>query len=619
MMMNNQNTSGTENVSNNNLNPPVNPENTNVSEKPDINSILNGTSDQIGNTSENLNSESIPKNEPGVGNVPVQATQSVVDPSLNNNPVVPTIESIPQSVPEVGSVPVQATQSVVDPSSNNNPVVPTIESIPQTVPEVGSVPVQTTQAVVDPSSNNNPVVPTIESIPQSVPEVGSVSVQTIQAVVDPSSNNNPVVPTIESIPQSGPEVGSVPVQTTQAVVDPSLNNNPVVPTIGSIPQSAPVQTMSTGVDSMINTSQVSSVNDSTNISNPAVNQMNGMANAINSTVFENQMPTTTPSNDNEFNAIPQPPVFEEEPKKKNKGKFDKKILIVVLIVILIAAIGFGVYYFLTSAKSTATRSIVTNDLKLELGQTLSQNVEDYAKITGYKKESCTLDLSNVSTSNVSTYKYYVKCENEKKEGTIIVDDTTAPQLILNDLAVLPNAQIKPEDFVEQCVDASNCSYKFNGDYQAITKEVGEYDIEIEASDDFNNKTVLKAKLTVTLNAPVKYMTCTSKEMNLESGEGTYVDSYKIGIDASNNFLNAKRISQFNYRDEASYNNATQNYEKSIGINNIIGTESFSQSTKTITLKSDKNLKDIESDLDGTLSKNMSLFSIYMEGYGYTCK
>ncbi len=91
MMMNNQNTSGTENVSNNNLNPPVNPENTNVSEKPDINSILNGTSDQIGNTSENLNSESIPKNEPGVGNVPVQATQSVVDPSLNNNPVVPTI------------------------------------------------------------------------------------------------------------------------------------------------------------------------------------------------------------------------------------------------------------------------------------------------------------------------------------------------------------------------------------------------------------------------------------------------------------------------------------------------------------------------------------------------
>ena len=115
------------------------------------------------------------------------------------------------------------------------------------------------------------------------------------------------------------------------------------------------------------------------------------------------------------------------------------------------------------------------------------------------------------------------------------------------------------------------------------------------------------------------MMCTSKETVLENNEANYVDAYKIGMDANNNFLNATRISQFSYNDETSYSQAAQNYDKNNGIHNIIGTESFSPTTKTITLKSNKALKDIENDLNGTLSKNMSLFSIYMEGYGYTCK
>ena len=563
-MMNNQNASGTENVSDNNsLNPQINPGNINSSERPNINSILNGEN-----------------------NTDVNGGQGEI------NSAVPVIESIPQSVP------VQTSTTVNPSMSDNSTVVPTVESIPQGEPQVVNTSIQTPTTVNPSMSNNSTIVPTVESIPQSEPQVVNTSIQT-PTTVNPSINDNStVVPTVESIPQSEPQVVNTSVQTPLPVADSSINNT---------------NNNSTSVES----NQSGSINNQVDLNNPAVNQMNGMANAVNSTVYENQTPPA--SNNDEFNAIPQPPVFEEEPKKKAKAKFDKKILIIILIVILIAAIGFGVYYFLTSAKSSAANSIITNDLKFELGQTLSQDINDYAKITGFKKENCTLDLSNVSTTRVSTYKYYVTCGNEKKEGTVIVDDTTVPQLVLNDLVVLPNAQIKPEDFVEQCIDASNCTLKFNGDYQTITKEVGEYDIEIEASDDFNNKTVLKTKLNVTLNAPVKYMTCTSKEKSLENDEVRFVDSYKIGIDANNNFLNATRISQFNYKNETSYERATQNYEKSIGINNIIGTENFLPSSKTITLKSNKDLKGIENDLNGTLNKNMSLFTIYIEGYGYTCK
>ncbi len=551
MMMNNQNTSGSDRMSeNNNLNPQTNSGNINSSERTNINSILNG-SNSLGNESS----------------------------QEQNSTTISNLESIPQTGAVTSTTSVE-TPSTVNPI-NNDVVIPKIESIPQTGAVTNTTSVET-PSIVSPI-NNDVAIPKIESIPQTETEGVEISVEPSSVVS--SSNNDAVSPTVESIPQTGIEVDDTLVE------------------------------KSSSVDSNLESRVVENPNVVSN--NPAIAQMNGMVNAINSTVSDNQ--NVASSVENEFNVIPAPPVFEENIKKKEKGNFGQRFLIIFLIVILILTIGFGVYYFLTMTKTNSTSSIETKELKLELGTTLSQNVSNYADIKGFKSNNCSLDLSNVDVSRVSTYKYYVTCGDTKKEGTIIVDDTTAPQLVLNDLTVLPNAQIKPEDFVEQCMDASNCTFKFTADYQAITKEIGEYDIEIEASDDFNNKTVLNTKLIVTLNAPVKYMMCTSKETVLENNEANYVDAYKIGMDANNNFLNATRISQFSYNDETSYSQAAQNYDKNNGIHNIIGTESFSPTTKTITLKSNKALKDIENDLNGTLSKNMSLFSIYMEGYGYTCK
>ncbi len=524
-MMNNQNTSGTENGSgNNNLNPQMNQENFSSSERPNINSILNENSNQFGKETTVVEADNN------------ASSQTLSAPSTINDSSTPTVETIPQN----------GVEAVNNNLSNPTPIVS--------------------------STINDSSTPTVETIPQNGVQNVNNNLSNPTSVVS-STINDSSTPTVETIPQN--EVQNV-------------NNNETV-----------------------------TETEQTVYNNPAVNQMNGMSNAVNSTVYEKQISPTF-NNDN-FNAIPEPPIFEEESNKKTKAKLDKKILIIILIFILISAIGFGVYYFLTTAKLSVSGTLTTNDLTFELGQTLSQNIEDYATITGFKKEDCTLDLSNVDTTTVSTYKYYVSCGNEKKEGTIIIDDTVVPQLVLNDLIVLPNTEIKPEDFVEQCIDASKCTFKFNGDYQALTKNVGEYDIEIEASDAFNNKSVSTAKLSVTLNAPVKYLTCTSKEMSFDNDKAKYVDSYKIGIDANNNFLLANRITKFNYQDSESYQEAIQIYEKSIGIQNIIGDESFSLATNTITLKSSKTLKDIENDLNGTLSKNMSLFSIYMEGYGYSCK
>ena len=521
-----------------------------------------------------------------------------VEPSLQGNlnqsaePVKPTLDSILNGTP----VSPQINSMEGNVSSNVEPVPmearPIVEEVPPTpiispVNSVSEVPVVDTSA----STMNNGVVQETPSIPvvETIPETPSPLGMTQENLVNQSMEMAAPVETLESS-----------ISATQSEVP------PVVP-IENIEQSAiPTQSASPTLAS----SSVETLSPEPTIDN-SVSPVDTMS-----------TPTdATPQDD--FGAVPVPPVFDDGKKKKEKKERNKddskKTIIVVLLIILIAAIGFGVYYFLSMAKSSANQaSIVLKDVKLELGNTMSSNIDDYATITGYDKNSCTIDLSSVDVNKVSSYKYQVTCGKVVQEGTIIVDDSESPKVTTQDVVLLPNATLNAEDFIEKCTDASSCSYKFAEDYTGLTEKVGEYEVQLVVSDNFNNETKVNAKLTVSRNAPVKYLTCTSKEETLEDIPATLVHSYRIGVDGKDNFFNATRTSLFTYNTLEDYNTAIRSYDASVGIHGIIGTEVLNEADKSISIKTDKTLKEMNQDLNGNLPENASVLRAYLFGIGYTC-
>lgn len=321
----------------------------------------------------------------------------------------------------------------------------------------------------------------------------------------------------------------------------------------------------------------------------------------------------------DFKEVPVPPVFEENDKKEKGHKSTYRTLIVVLIFVLVIAIGFGVYLFLTMAKNSATTvSVVTKDVELELGSMLPSDFDTYATVSGYNKNECQLDLGNVDMNKVSTYKYHVTCGKETVEGTIIVDDTTNPEVILNDLVVLPNSTVKAEDFIDRCLDASTCTYELQTDVTLLLGVLGEHSIEILVSDEYNNKTNVTAKLVVSNTAPIRYLTCKKGAETLEDIQSNLIESYRIGVSSTDTFYNAVRLSEFKFANSKDYQNVKNSYDENLGIHNRIGTIHFNEQNQLILIKENKTLEDMNKDLNGILPNNINILKAYLSGLGYIC-
>lgn len=468
-----------------------------------------------------------------------------------------------------------------------------VESITPVKPTLDAILNGNNEEVVKASFNNNEpisiqnnVAPTIETIDEAVVDTSAQRT---------ASNGNSILnelPIYESIPTSNPS---------------GFNN--VQPNVGSI-QTAPVIE---SIEEVPSFEQVETLNNEEQVE-PLVSE---------ETVMPNLEPPKMESSGqkpiDDFNEVPVPPVFEEKNIKSKNKKGSYQGLIVILIIILIAAIGFGVYYFLKLAKtSVPASSIVTKEVRLELGSTLPTNISEYATISGYKESDCTLNLDNININKVSTYKYSITCGKNSEEGTVIVDDSISPEVITNDLVLLPNANLKAEDFIEKCIDASKCSYEFATDITSVINTVGEHTIEIIASDEYNNKSTVSAKLTISRNAPVRYLTCKKSEEIVEDINAKLVDSYKIGIDLNDNFFNAVRNSEFMFLTQNDYQSVKNSYNETVGIYNRIGNATFIDSSQLISLKANKTLSDMNNELNGSLPSNTNILRAYLSGLGYIC-
>lgn len=240
--------------------------------------------------------------------------------------------------------------------------------------------------------------------------------------------------------------------------------------------------------------------------------------------------------------------------------------VIILIIVILIIIG-GLYY--AYKKYYKNNYLKIKDVTVELGDKLSDNIEDYIKCNNYSLYK--LDLSNVvvdengNTSVTGEYSYSVIKDNEIKRGKVFVKDTTNPTVTVKDLKVGVNEIYGAFDFVESCNDLSMpCVTSFKDASSAdLSSKAGNYKLTIVINDGAGNKV--------------------EKDVNLIVEDGY---SYK---EVKTNTLDVDHLSN----DKADWNETyTYKFDKAYEEEST-EFEEILEKYSTINLNLDKNIKDKE--------------------------
>lgn len=171
----------------------------------------------------------------------------------------------------------------------------------------------------------------------------------------------------------------------------------------------------------------------------------------------------------------------------------KHVFIKCLICLFIIGLVIGVFLFYKNKNTISLKTIT-----IEVGDTLSTNIDNYLK-NGHKyKSDYKLYLEDVDTTKVGEYSYKVKYNKHTKTGKIKVVDTTKPSVQLDDITIGINEEFNPNVLLVKCDDKSlpcNVSFAQDSDSDLLKRE-GTYNIEFVISDSEGNKTKSSAKITV---------------------------------------------------------------------------------------------------------------------------
>lgn len=360
----------------------------------------------------------------------------------------------------------------------------------------------------------------------------------------------------------------------EEVVNPQPINTVVMPTEASATQNVQPQPVSNPVSTSVPPVQPSATINQTSTPTPqpaytSVNSINPMPG------FENNIGTNPPIS------------LENDKAPKKKGN---NVLFIIIVVLLLLGVAFGTYYVLNytdllSKKETIT--ITTNNLVYNVGEELSENIEDYATIKGTSSSNCTFNIDKVDTAKEGLYKYTVTCSNITKEGNITVIDNT--ELVLNtqtayyvkgDTAEAKDFVKNPLDTVEYSfVDANEVNNILNGD-------VGSYTVKIKAVSDNGKEATSDAKLVITQYRIKGYISCSNKEQTIDNYVMEKVTKLAIIEDGNNGFGNIGfDIYTFRYNNESDYQDLVNEYNESkeIKINEITGIPEFDDENKKITI------------------------------------
>ena len=186
-----------------------------------------------------------------------------------------------------------------------------------------------------------------------------------------------------------------------------------------------------------------------------------------------------------------------ETKKHTKGKVFLIVAGVVLLTVLAAMIFYWKIYRVEPVFSTAT---------YELGERVSNDTEDYISGTEWSRGLAQLDLSDVDRKHTGVYEAVIYHGREAFVYTIIIEDTTPPEIREKEgqVYLAAGAVNLPEDAVAEIVDKDRDTetYFIQDGLKKDTvtfDEPGEYTLEVVAEDSSGNRS--GTVLTVLVDIP----------------------------------------------------------------------------------------------------------------------
>lgn len=173
-------------------------------------------------------------------------------------------------------------------------------------------------------------------------------------------------------------------------------------------------------------------------------------------------------------------------------KGNKKIA-VILILIIIGILVFG-YFFVYQKNHFALKNIT-----LEIGDTLSTDINYFLKKSVVDTAGYKLDTSKVNNNEIGEYTYTITYSGKTSTGKVKVVDTKPPVFTTKELSVeVGDEDFFLGDFLTSCEDLSKpciVTLKNEKDEEKFSK-VGVYDIKIVVEDVYKNKSEATVKLNV---------------------------------------------------------------------------------------------------------------------------
>jgi len=285
--------------------------------------------------------------------------------------------------------------------------------------------------------------------------------------------------------------------------------------------------------------------------------------------------------------------------------YNTKRTIINLVIIGVCIIGVIICFIFTSNFQGESHNTPEAKLNIKKETTIEVNESYSTEIFFSKIENVDLDTIKVAypedfdVATPGSYTIKLTIDDKDYETTLIVVDTTKPELVLNEFTIKENEDYKADNFVKSCNDNSGKPCKielYNGvdeegnrnNYTEYKTE-GTYPIKIVATDASGNETIEETKLIINKanNKPVTPKPEPKPEnTTCKYGNGDYdKDNYSIAIDITTNNC---AVSLDLYKDS----------KMTLEINKLMDTETT------------KIKKDVDSlNLDGTLALNRKITAV----------
>ncbi len=315
------------------------------------------------------------------------------------------------------------------------------------------------------------------------------------------------------------------------------------------------------------------------------------------------------------------------PKQEKPKRPMNKVLFIIIIIVLIAGVAFGVYYYLNMSSNKVNVNI--KDVTIGLGETLSDNINDYATITGGGASSCNLNITDINANALGDYNFSITCGKDSYSGTVHVIDKTAPTAELKvSYKVVNSTSYSIDDFVEYCSDLSNCTYDFTDEAAVqgyLATAGGPYNVGITLKDDVGNKNEVNAVLYVAPYDITAIMECSSEESSIDGYQGTMItsDNLLIGRADEESELGymglSRRVYTYNFANESDYLSVVGDKKEIITFNNVTGLASYNDTDYILTISEDLPQATLDLEAGGTFNTTYAQMRSYYSNLGYTCE